>query len=305
MINKSKIFKKLSNLMEYGLLRAAIFLAQPLPAVFLRRSAMWLFTLVQFRRKTAENNLKMVFPEMSQPESKRILKAMYKNMGLMAVESYLEKAEKVFEKLEFVGWEEVEKIRAKGKGVIIASGHLGNFEMSGRLMAHQAPLCVIVKKQSNPYFDRYTNTLRLKENCEPVQPGNALKPILRKLKQNGLVVVMVDQNARYQGYQLKFLGHTASTHISAAKIAIRTQTPVIIAGITRGENGYPLLKYSETIYTSEYENNLAGHIALMQRILDGFGKLVIASPEHWFWVHNRWKNPQLAKPLSESELYDS
>ena len=297
---KSKFLKKISNLLEYSLLRTAIFVAQLIPVVFLRKSVVWLFGIVQFRKKIAENNLKMVFPELSQSERKRIIKEMYKNLGLTAVESYLEKSEQVFAKLEFVGWEEVEKIRKAGKGVIIASGHLGNFEMAGRLMAHQAPLSVIVKKQSNPYFDNFANKLRLKENCEPVQPGNALRPILKKLKQNGLVVVMVDQNARRQGYQLDFMGHIASTHISAAKIAIKTKTPVIISGVTRGKNGYPLLAYSETIFTTEYEDNLAGHIALMQRILDGFGKLVKANPEHWFWVHNRWKNPQFAKPVPEN-----
>jgi Kdo2-lipid IVA lauroyltransferase/acyltransferase len=298
---RSRLEKKISNLLEYGLLRAAIFIARGMPVVFLRKSAMWLFSVVQIRRKIAEDNLKMVFPEMSKAERVRILKEMYRNLGLTAVESYLENADKVFEKMEFVGWEEVEKIREKGRGVIVVSGHVGNFEMGGRLMAHQAPLCVIVKKQSNPYFDRYANRLRLKENCEPIQPGNALRPVLKKLKQNGLVVMMVDQNARYGGYQLDFLGHKASTHVSAAKIAIRTKTTIIISGITRGENGYPLLKQAETIYTDEYENNLAGHIALSQRLQDAVGKLVKADPEHWFWVHNRWKNPHLGKPVTETE----
>jgi len=262
---------------------------------------MWLFSAVHFRQELAEVNLRMVFPEMDKSERERILKEMYRNLGLTAVESYIMKPERVFKEMEFEGWEKVEKVLEAGKGVIIASGHLGNFEMAGRAMAHRAPLCVIVKRQHNPFFDRYANKLRLKENCEPIQPGNALRPILKKFKQNGLVVVMTDQNARYQGYQLEFMGHKASTHISAAKIAISTCTPIVIAGVSRNAKGYPQLKFTDTIAAVNYENSLEGQLALMQRILDCFGKMVQAEPEHWFWVHRRWRKPELAKPLTVEE----
>ena len=298
-ISSIKRWSTINHKIEYALLRTAISIARLIPDTILRKAAMWLFSVIQFRRDLAKNNLKMVFPEMSKAKREQILKEMYRNLGLTAVESFLMKPEKVFENLEFWGWEEVNRLREAGKGVIVVTGHLGNFEMSGRLMAHQAPLCVIVKRQSNPYFDKYVNKQRLKENCEPVKSGNALRPVLKKLKQNGLVVMMIDQNARYQGYQLDFLGHKASTHISTAKIALLSKAPVVIVGITRTSKGYPLLKYSETIDTTDYENTLEGQIALMQEINDAFGKLVKANPEHWFWVHLRWRKPELGKPLTE------
>ena len=296
-----KRWRNINHLIEYWLLRTAIFIARLIPDVILRKSAMWLFSVMQFRRNLAEENLKMVFPDMSRSRRQEIMKEMYKNLGLTAVESFLMKPEKVFAHLKFSGWEELDKLREAGKGVVVVSGHLGNFEMSGRLMAHQAPLSVIVKKQSNPYFDKYLNNQRLKENCEPVKPGNALRPVLKKLKQNGLVVMMIDQNARYQGYQLDFLGHKASTHISTAKIALSVKSPVVVTGVTRTSEGYPYLHYYETIDTGKYENTLEGQIALMQELNDAFGRLVKAHPEHWFWVHRRWRKPELGKPVADNE----
>jgi Kdo2-lipid IVA lauroyltransferase/acyltransferase len=287
--------KDIRSRMEYIMLRLVIYILRRLPVVLVRRMAILLFTAVRFRLSTAESNLKLVYPEMKKPERQRIIREMYKNLALTAVESYVMKPEDVFARLEFEGWDKVEKVLAKGKGVIIASGHLGNFEMAGRRMAHLAPLCVIVKRQSNRYFDEYANMLRLQDNCEPVQPGNALRPVLKKLKQNGLVVIMTDQNARYQGYQLNFLGHPASTHISAAKIAIKTGTTIITAGVTRNKEGYPVLQFRDQIESRDYEDTQEGYISLMQEILNRFGELVEACPEHWFWVHRRWRKPELGQ----------
>ncbi|MDP8219790.1 MAG: hypothetical protein P9X26_00465, partial [Candidatus Stygibacter frigidus] len=139
-ISSRKRWRNINHLIEYRLLRTAIFIARLIPDVILRKIAMWLFSVIQFRSNLADENLKRVFPDMSRSRRREIMKEMYKNLGLTAVESFLMKPGNVFAHLKFSGWEEVDKLREAGKGVIVVSGHLGNFEMSGRLMAHQAPL---------------------------------------------------------------------------------------------------------------------------------------------------------------------
>lgn len=251
-----------------------------------------LFSLVQFRRNVADMNLQMIYPEKSSDWREQLMKKMYYSYGLTAVETYITPPHKLFPRMDVSGFKLVEKERAKGRGVIIASGHLGNFEMAGRLMAYKAPLGVVIKRQHNPFFDRYANQQRIKDNCTLIHSGNALRPILKLLRHNGIVVIMTDQNARGQGYQLDFLGQPASTHITAARIAIKYSIPVVIAGVIRNEKGYPKLIFSSPIDPEEYEDNEAGYVTLMQKITDNFSEMVNAYPEHWFWVHRRWRHAE-------------
>ena len=290
-----KTWKQIGYRVEFILLRLAIFVLRPMPPAIVRYWASQLFILIQFRKKVADNNLSMIFPDLSKEGRRSILREMYRNLGYTGVESFIMKPAKVYKKMGVEGWDKVENVLSEGKGVIIASGHLGNFEMAGRLMAHRNPLGVIVKKQHNPLFDKYANEQREKDKCTIIQEKNALRPVLRLLKKNGIVVIMTDQNARYRGYQLEFMGEKASTHISVAKIAIMTQTPIVMAGVYRNAAGYPLLKFTERIDVTSYEKNLNGYINLMQRILDAFGELVKENKEHWFWLHQRWRAPEKGK----------
>jgi len=285
--------------LEYVMLRTGIIILRLFPEKWVRSGMGRLFARVQFRRDVAIANLKMVFQEKDKAWREKLLKKMYYNYGLTAVETYITPSHKLFPKMKIEGYELIEKELEKGKGVLVASGHLGNFEMAGRWLAHDIPLGVVIKRQHNPYFDKYANDCRIKDKCTLIKVGNALRPILKLLKQNGLVMIMTDQNARSQGYQLDFMGSPASTHITLARIAIKYGIPIAIAGITRDENGYPLTVFRSPIDPTEYENSEDGYVKLMQKVLDEFGNMVKEYPEHWFWVHRRWRQAELGKVMSD------
>lgn len=290
-------WKKVRSILEYSLMRLAILLLRLFPEKLVRSAVARLFSLFQIRREVAYKNLEFIFPQMKEEEKKQIIDAMYYNFGLTAVESYITPSRQVFSQMSLEGFELVEKALLRGKGVFIASGHLGNFEMAGRMMAADNPLAVIIKRQHNPYFDRYSNKQREADGCTLITAGGALRPIRKMLRKNGLVVVMTDQNARHQGYQLDFLGKPASTHITVAKLAIKYDVPVITAGVIRNEKGYPLLKFSDFLDPQNYEDSDEGYVKLMQKILFLFGEMVKKYPSHWFWVHRRWRNPEKGRLL--------
>lgn len=295
---KNKL-KKIRSMIEYIAMRVGIFILRLFPESLIRFCIGWFVSVIQFRRKVAEENLIRAYPDSTQKWRNAILKKMYFNYGLTAVETYVTPTKKLFPQMEDEEFRVVDEQLKKGKGVLIASGHLGNFEMAGRLMSHKLPLGVIIRRQHNPYFDAYANAERLKDKVTLIHAGKVLRPILKIMKKDGIVVIMTDQNARHHGYQLDFMGHPASTHIAIAKIAISFDIPVVLAGVSRNEKGYPHLIFRNLPDPGNYANDIDGHIEYMQKIQDAFAELVREYPEHWFWVHRRWRNAEKGKVIGQ------
>ena len=212
-----------------------------LPFVLIVRIISNLFVLGGFvigiRKNVARRQLMMVFPEKSKQEIDKILWRMYYDMGRVAAETYFGDSKKLFMRAEVKGWKNLEKAVNMGKGVIMITGHLGNWELAGRYIASKLKLSVVAKKQRNRYFDEYTNKIREAENIVLIDKKNAFKPIMKLLKQNYIVTILIDQNAGRDGIVTDFLGFEASTFIGAAKIAIKTGCPIVPAFAVRTEDG--------------------------------------------------------------------
>jgi phosphoenolpyruvate synthase/pyruvate phosphate dikinase len=155
--------------------------------------------------------LKMVFPGKENREIKKILLQMYINMGKTAAETYLGSKEKIFRESSIEGWEYLEKAVAKKKGVILATGHIGNWEFAGKYIAARFKLSVVAKKQRNRYFDIYTNRLRQQDKVGIIDKKNAFREIIKQLRENYIIAILIDQNAGKNGILTNFLPSASAT----------------------------------------------------------------------------------------------
>jgi len=278
------IFYKIFNLFPYKLNKAVV-------------TGLFIFSgmIIGARKKVAERNLHMVFPEKSEREIKAIMREMYRQMGLTAAEIYFGDIRKLYKKFSVEGLEYLQEAHSLDKGVIVATGHFGNWELAGRYIARSYKLSVIYKKLRNQYFDDFNNKIRNDENCVLIEKKKALRPILKLLGEKYLVTIMIDQNAHKKGMVVDFLGHPASTFIGTAKIAIKTGTPIVIAITMRDENDNNILVFEPMIDVSGYDNSQQSIKELTQLISNRVGRYVLEYPGQWFWVHRRWRGYKKAR----------
>lgn len=242
------------------------------------------------RRRVAEQNLAMAFPERSAAERGAILAAHYREVGRIAAEyarlpelAHARDGEVVG---EIHGLEHFEAMR--GRGAIVMTGHYGNFELFGSYFTRLNPIDFVVKPLSNPRTEALVADLRRRAGVGSIPLGGGLKAIFKALRAGRWVAMLADQDARRHGVFVPFFGRLASTPEGPARIALQTGVPILMGFIRRRADGlhrvdFEAAHFPEGEATEENVRELtAWHTARLERE-------VREHPEQWFWLHRRWK----------------
>ena len=218
---------------EYALFRAALSGLRPLPfgwsTAFLGRCARLAGLSLGMRREVVQSQLRAVFPELSAEELATRVVKVYDHLGLTAAEVLFAEPDDLIQTVDIApGWDVLDRALARGRGAIAATGHIGNFELGGRVLARRFPLLDVVKVQRNAPFDRFLQEQRLRFGIRTVPTERSGRAVLAHLRSGGLVTLLMDQDAGKTGFVTDFLGLPASTWPGAARISIRTGCPVIL-----------------------------------------------------------------------------
>lgn len=277
---------------EYAIVKFLFWLFNTMSPKGGKRTAYILYLLVarviRYRKKVILDNLYRVYGD-NLPDDKRVLlKNIYKNFVYLWMEflqmGQLSK-ENLSDHFHFHNLEIVDKAINEGKGLILLSGHFGNFEWEAAAMAILGyPIVGIAKKQSNPYVDKLIFENRTKYGSKIIYTKNAVKGGLRALRENEILCSIADQDARKAGVFVGFLGQPSSTAIGPAIFRLRSGAPFIFTVSVRRDYGR-FDVYFEEILISPTDDVLS----ITQKHSDMLEKWIRRYPEQWFWVHKRWK----------------
>ncbi|MBU8870756.1 MAG: lysophospholipid acyltransferase family protein [Gemmatimonadales bacterium] len=246
--------------------------------------------ILRIRRRVVEDQLGIVFPDLSAAGRGALANRIYDHLGRTVGEVFGSGMDVLVKNARIEpGWDRVDQALAFGRGAIVATGHIGNFELGGALIASRYPLLDVVKNQRNTEFNTYLERLRNERGIQTVsmqQPGRA---VLNHLRSGGLVSLLVDQDAGAAGIGTDFLGRPASTWPGAARFSIRTGCPVIPMAILREGPGRHVLRISEPLEPSGLTDRPEDIISYTARISVAVEEFIWQNPEQWFWVHRRWK----------------
>lgn len=255
------------------------------------RLGVWLGQVPRYRRQVVIHNLAMVFPRGQAAELEQLADDVYEHLGRTVAEVFATDLSATARKVEAdPGWAAVDQALAQGRGAIVATGHIGNFELGGVTLARRYRLLDVVKSQRNPLFDHYINALRASRGILTVPMDKSGPRVLRHLRSGGLVSLLLDQDAGNDGLTVDFLGSPASTWPGAARLSIRTGCPVIPMAILRQGDGNHRLAISEPLWPgsrSDCPEDVQEYLQLISRAVEEF---ILDHPEQWFWVHRRWKS---------------
>lgn len=294
----------LVNRTEYLLFRFALFKLRLLPYPWgrwlLTRLFLWIGYGLGIRRQVAAENLQRVYPDMPPKQRKKLLKRVYLNLGLSAAELYLLPEKQLISGTSINGRENLEAALALGKGVILATAHLGNWEAARTLPLFGIPLAAVVQKQHNHLFDAYNNALRTRQGVRLIDQRHGLKDLLACLRQNMVVTILTDQNAGPEGLILEFLGHPAPHWKGAAKISLRYKAPIIPGYALRNPEGGISICFEPMIHHPELSDSTENQLLLLKEINAVTERYIRQNPEQWLWLHRRWLIPERS-PLNQAQ----
>lgn len=189
--------------------------------------------------------------------------------------------------------EGMEHLRAalKGKrGVILASGHAGPWELtSAFLSAEAAPGAALVTRQHNQLVDDFLNKMRAKAGLEVIFADRELRPVIRALKGNRILYMLVDQDAGPEGEFIEFFGVPASFHRGLGYFAYKLGAPVCFGFSRRGRGG----RLHAEIHPPIHLDRSADEAAEIRRLTVEYARAledwVRRYPTDWYWLHRRWK----------------
>ena len=293
----------LRNRVEAGLAKAVVYSLERSPRSLADRLgglyAGLLDLVVPRLRQTAEKNLGFAYPDKDAAWRRTTIDGVYASIGrlLVALARFPEiNAVNVGEWIRYEGFEHYERAKARGNGVLFATAHLGNWELSAYAHALLTePMNVVVRPLDNPLIDRLVETRRTISGNKLLSKRDFARSILHALRNNEPVGILVDQNAAADnGVFVPFFGKPACTNLTFAKLAARSGAAVIpgFALWSPAERRYVLHFYPEV----EISGDPAVDTARVQAVIEA---AIREHPDQWLWIHRRWKT----RPEGEASLY--
>lgn len=255
------------------------------------------------RRRMVEANVRRAFPDATPEWIDRVVRESYRHLGREVVSmlrlSQLDPAGvNAVVEVPDEDWAGFEEALAEGNGVILATGHYGNWEMAAAAVAARGvPIAAIVKAQSNRLVDAHIERARRRLGVETVDMARAPRRIPRDLAANKGIGIVGDQDARSSGVWVDFFGVPASTYRGPALFALRYDAPVIAAVCRRLPDGRYRLsgKRIPVERTESLEADIGRVTAILAARLEA---QIREDPTQYFWFHNRWRTRPPEEPAS-------
>jgi KDO2-lipid IV(A) lauroyltransferase len=256
-------------------------------------------------RRVGMRNLELAFPEKTKAERARILRGEFASLGRQLAEvcrfpKYT--IENIDEVVVFEGFENLERARERGKGVLLFAGHFGGWELSSFVISMRGHwMHVVMRGMDNVYLGRLIERYRTMHGNKAVDKDDFVRGLLSATRAGEVVGMLIDTNMTPpQGIFVNFFKIPACTASGLARIALKTDAAVVPTFTIWDESlGKYRLRFDpavELVRSDDLEADIKANTQKVTSIIEDY---VRKYPEQWLWVHRRWKT----RPPGEAPLY--
>ena len=279
----------------------------PASISLLSRILLWLGAglglLVYFlgiRRRVTYQGLSRAFPQLTPRARRRLGRRVYAQLGRSMVEILLARKmdDQTLNRLVcFEGFERYEAANALGRGVVVAIGHFGNWELLMRACARRGVRLAIISRTLPGVLNDFFFGLRKDTGVGIVRERDSIGDALQRLRSGETLGVPVDQNMRLKrGIFVPFFGTLACTTPTAAVLSLRTGAPLLAAFPVRQPDGSHRVLVEGPFAAPEGLRGRDAVLALTEEVTRAVERVVRAHPDHWYWLHRRWKTRPPSPP---------
>lgn len=296
-MQKKKITCK--HRLEYSLFIVFVLVVKVSPLFlvkFNRKMLRFLFGKLSKRHPgIVKKNLKIAFPGASEEEISKRIEAIYRHFSAIFIEIvYIfvkKRPEKILKKIEIIHMEFLRRALEKKKGVVLFSAHFGNWELVPFILSRELKQKInsIARRMDNPLVEKKVRQFRDFMGSAVIDKKNAIRTILNRLKKNGIVYLLIDQNTiEREAVFVDFFGEKVSAVTSVSQLYLRRDVPVVPLFLHYEKDKIVLEFFEEISFTGTgtREEDIK---QLTQRCTSMIEDKVKQYPEQWFWFHNRWK----------------
>ncbi|MFK7889352.1 MAG: lysophospholipid acyltransferase family protein [Granulosicoccus sp.] len=248
------------------------------------------FYLMSSRRRIAQINLSLAFPEKSETDIRLLTRQAFRNMGMAGAETawIWHRWPDMPAEITIKGGEHIDAALANGRGVILLQAHFTVLELCGAVVGKRWSVAAVYDEPKNPLFADYIFSQRSR-HLDKLIDNNGIREMVRCLKRGGIVWYSPDQSVSTArgGVKMKFFGQDALTTTGTARIVALTGATVIPFVPLRHDNGKR--------YTFTFKQPIAFEsddtLAMTQQVNDQMEADVRLWPEQYLWSHKRFKPP--------------
>jgi len=259
----------------------------------------------RYNRSIAHRNLELAFATFASAQRSTILHETYRNFGRMAaewvhlpelgpnnVERYVSYSGREY-------WNDAIE-RSRGRGILVLTGHFGNFELLS--VAHSIygnRIAIVQRPNRNPVLDDAIAARRRRFGNLTVPRAGAAREVIRLLRENWMVAIPLDLDTR-GGSFVNFFGTPAATNPALARVAIASGAPVLPAFMVRqGSSAQHQITILPVVEVHGSDNRRESVHAYTQAFTSIIESMIRRHPDHWNWIHRRWKT----RPGDEPGFY--
>jgi KDO2-lipid IV(A) lauroyltransferase len=256
-------------------------------------------------RQVGMLNLRLAFPERTDAEREQILRGAFRNLGWQIAEfCQMPKltAASAAKFIEYDGLDRYLAAQARGKGVLVVTGHLGAWELSSFFHSLNGyPMGLVIRRLDNPLLDRLVNRIRCLHGNRVLHKDDFARGLLAAMRAGETVGILMDTNMTPpQGVFVPFFGRLACTASGLARVAQKTGAAVLPGCLMwdAARSKY-VLHFGEEIALAQTGDAEADALENTARFTAAIEAYVRRYPEQWLWVHRRWKT----RPAGEPGIY--
>jgi len=249
------------------------------------------------RRRIAVDNINRVIRAGlidSSVSAAGIARENFRNLGRAVAEIvriYHGFGDKILEGVEVRGIDNYRKADEKGRGVLLITGHCGNWELLALALSLKvSPVSAVARPINNPYLNGLIERVRKRYGNSVIYKKGALRAIISRLRNGGTVGMLIDQSVLpAEGVVVDFLGRPAWTMKSPVLIARKTGASVVPVFIRRKIGGGHLLEIHPEVELSDGKDLEKAVLEDTERFTSFVERYVVENPAEWLWIHRRWK----------------
>lgn len=252
------------------------------------------YNVLGFRRPVTRENLRLAFPDATDTEIEAIARESFRNIATTLVELlyYPSLDEKdIRSTVEFGDDDVVVRLYEQGKGIILLTSHLGNWELLPIAVHLRTgiPVSSLYKPQSNLLIDRKIAERRIRFGTRIIPMGLSVRDVLRCLHDGEAVLMAADQSAPKESIRVNFFGRSTPVFQGPALFSLKTGAPLVLSHMVRTKDGGYRLQFLE-IPSADLSNTEDGIRELTKRHVAATEEIIREAPEQWMWMHRRWKH---------------
>ena len=295
----------LKHRIEYTIFVFFVYLLKATPFYLLKLNIKFVSFLFKNISKKHSNmvtkNLKIAFPDRSQLEISELKEKVYSHFSSIFIETmylYLKrKPEKILKKIEVNNLEYIKNALNNSNGVILFSGHFGNWELAPFILSRglNTKLYSIAREMDNPLVEKVVKDFREYMGSYIIYKKGSIRTILKLLNENKIVCFLIDQNTvQREAIFVDFFERKTSAITTVSQLHLKRETPVIPLFL-HYEKDKIVMEIQEEVKFKRTGDTDEDIKQLTQKYTTMIEKKIKEFPEQWFWFHNRWKT----KPQGE------